>query len=196
MSPIISFRDDGPKPPPFSSSPPPPPRSLPPSSADGRRASSFDPLDEDDLPAFSVSRSDGPSAGPYPSAKIKPPGSDAAGGGRALKQPRLSARQRSGDYGGREHENDGADDAGLLQYEMDVLDDSAAGGGGGSSDGLAGESVARRRERGEAIISGGRGVGGWLGMRRPSPAGTKEILGIIYEVRRTERALSTCLRGG
>jgi hypothetical protein len=194
MSPIISFRDDGPKPPPFSSSPAP--ASLPPSSADGRPATSFDDLDEDDLPVFSPSPSDGPSASPYPSAKVKPPG-DAldvpSSGRRAAKQPRLGARQRSGDYGGLERE-DGADDAGLLQYEMDVLDGTA--GASSPIDGTAGESVARRRERGEAIISGGRGSGGWLGLRRPSPAGTKEILGIVYEVRRFELTSGGYLRCG
>lgn len=182
MSPIISFRDDGPKPPPFSTSSPP--GSLTPSSADGRRAATtLAHLDDDTLPAFSPLPSDGPSASPFPASKIKPPGKQ--------KQPRLGARQRSGDYGGleREDEDGHGDDAGLLRYEMDVLDGHVGVGGDGrrdSIDGTSSESVARRRERGEAIISGngrGAGAGGWFGLRKPSPAGTLEILGIVYEVR-------------
>lgn len=177
MSPIISFRDDEPKPPPFSSA------RLTPDGADGGSpvfglANGDDASDDGDLPAFPASDSYGPPSSPYESPKVKPPG----GRGRPKG---LHGRERSGEYGAFEREGDDgeAEDGGLLQYEMDVLDGSRRGGAPGSpNDYPVVESLAKRRERGEWIISGGYGAG-WLGLQWPSPAGVKEILSIVYEVR-------------
>lgn len=152
MSPIISFRDDEPKPPPF------PGRTVttPPSSS-----SSSDNHFAAEPPAYS--NRDVPPG-------IKPPGH------------RKHARSISGDYGAYERDDGDAED-GLLEYEMDVLDGQRSAPASPVNPGW--DSPARRRERGELIIRGGPRAGGWLGLRKPSPAAKREIIGIIREVSRT-----------
>ena len=154
MSPIIKFHNET-APPPFSSSRRQQPLTRP---------NAFDPSPSARAEEAEEGE-DEVDGHPYPPSYPDQPATSS--------QPKSKPRREDGydEYDERQ-EDEGA---GLLGYEMDVL-----GGSGSRTRGVAPETLAGRRARGEASIGGDQP--GWFGVTRPTRAAWREIREMMYEV--------------